>query len=96
MVIKLTVSQTSGCFLSMRAGDVYFNFWPTLLMNIINCFAAQIQHLQENECKVTHTHYNTFRYVLRRKGWSLAKTSLHAPFSTAPLQYVVSRRQPHE
>ena len=34
--------------------------------------------------------------MLHRKGWSLAKTSLCAPFSIAPLQWVVSRRQLHE
>ena len=34
--------------------------------------------------------------MLRRKGWSLAKTSLRSPFMVAPLQWVVSRHQPHE
>ena len=36
MVIKLKVSQMSGSFSSMRAGGVYFYYWHTFLMNIIN------------------------------------------------------------
>ena len=42
MVIKLTVSQTSGSFSSMRAGGVYyFYYWHVFLMNIINYASAK-------------------------------------------------------
>ena len=99
MVIKLTVSQTSGYFLNIRAGGVHFYFWSVLLMNMINRFGTQIEHLQKNECKVATqiTKYTRiYQYMLRRKGWSLAKTFLRGPFSVAPLQWVVSQHQPHE
>ena len=96
MVIKSTVSQTSGSFLSMRAGGVYFYFWFALLMSIINCFGAQIQHLQENECKVAHTNYkiNTGTGCLKRAG----RWQKPPPFTflrSSP-QWVVSRRQLHK
>ena len=70
MVIKLTVSQTSGSFLSMRAGGVYFYFWSVLLMNIINCFGAQLRYSQKNECKVAHTNYKIYTgtWCLERAG----------------------------
>ena len=47
MVIKLTVSQTSGRFSSMQAGGVFYYYGHMLLMNIINCISAQISLLKE-------------------------------------------------
>ena len=75
MVIKLTVSQTSGSFLSMREGGV----WSAILMNIINCFGAQIQRLQKNECKVARTNYKmyTCRRCLERAGRWQKPPSVH-------------------
>ena len=48
IVIKLTVSQTSGSFSSMWAGGAFYYYWHALLMNIINCISAQISLLKEN------------------------------------------------
>ena len=56
MVIKFTVSQTSGSFSSMRAGGVFY-YWHTVLVNIINNVRARLPCLQENGaklCKSTH------------------------------------------
>ena len=62
MVIKLTVSQTSGSFSSMRVGGGFY-YWLAFLMNIINDVHTQIQHLQENEYKVAHTQDSTKKNI---------------------------------
>ena len=59
MVIKLTVPQTFGSFRGMRAGSAYFYYWHLHLMNIINCFNAQIQYLQENDYTRIAVHSST-------------------------------------
>ena len=63
--MKLTVSQTSGGFLRMRAGGVYYYFWSALLMSIIYCFGSQTQHLQENERNVAHRLQNIYLYICK-------------------------------
>ena len=52
MVIKLT--QTSGCFVIMWEGGVYFYFWTTFLMNIINFFAHKFSIYKKMSTKL-HT-----------------------------------------
>ena len=52
MVIKSTVSQTSGSLSSMRASGVYFYYWHVFLVNIINYTSSRVQYLQQNECEV--------------------------------------------
>ena len=64
MVIKSTVSQTSGSFSSMRAGS-FFYYWHGVLVNIINCISIRIQYLQEKGCEVAqiHTQDNTYECI---------------------------------
>ena len=65
MVIKLTVSQTTGSISNMRAGGVSFYYWHVVLVNIMNRVNARIHCLQEKGCKVAriHTQDNTYECI---------------------------------
>ena len=84
MVIKLTVSQTSGSFPGMREGGVFFIIESKLSMNIINYMGTKVQFSLEHEykgtqcttqntytsgySKIKHRHYTLFLLFARGAG----------------------------
>ena len=48
----------------MQVGGVIF-YWHAVLMNIIHCLSAPIQHLPEKRCKVAqiYTQDRTYDYI---------------------------------
>ena len=87
IVCVAVFTDTGNNFYTGGVGTLAGNLHVLGQFGLANCFGAQIQHLQQNECKVAHTNYKIYtgtRYLIR-KGWPLAKTSLLSPFSVAPL-----------